>query len=130
MDYDKQLEDPRWHALREEAIKAAGGKCQDCHRTRNLQSHHRKYVHGRMAWEYSVDELKVLCRTCHHGYHIVAGELKSKPRELVQLEKDIDAAHANCFEAYCGDDWDEVKRWLRHGVTLARARIEAERGAP
>ena len=129
MNYQDQLKDPRWHALREAAIKAAGGRCQDCGATKWLQGHHRKYIDDRMAWEYSVEEIKVLCRTCHHGYHIVAGELKPKARELVQLEKDINAAKVNCFEAECAGDWDEVRRWLRHGITLVRARIEAEKKA-
>lgn len=67
--YSEQLKDPRWFAFREKVFKVRGRKCEHCGSTVWLQVHHPKYKYGRKAWEYSTDEVVVLCRECHKKEH-------------------------------------------------------------
>ena len=47
--------------------------CQSCMSGHNLQVHHKKYIPGRMAWEYFTlwekSHLITLCRKCHAAEH-------------------------------------------------------------
>ena len=71
MKYTEQLNDPLWHAKRCEVLIAANFVCQKCGATEGtLEVHHPKYIAGRMAWEYEVDELECLCDHCHELQHI------------------------------------------------------------
>lgn len=35
-----------------------------------MQVHHRKYIHGREAWDYSDEDLVTLCKRCHAKLHV------------------------------------------------------------
>ncbi len=35
-----------------------------------LQIHHKKYIEGRMSWEYEDDDLVTLCKQCHTSLHL------------------------------------------------------------
>lgn len=64
--YREQLRHPLWQRKRLEVLDAAGFACEWCHDTENtLNVHHRRYVRGRLAWEYEAWELECLCETCH-----------------------------------------------------------------
>ena len=68
--YSEKLKDPRWQKLRLEALDAAEWKCKACYeKDETLHVHHRKYIKGREPWEYSLDELIVVCKTCHKEIH-------------------------------------------------------------
>lgn len=67
--YEEQLQDPRWFEFRERVFAARGMKCEHCGAIAHLQVHHPKYITGRKAWEYSTDEVRVLCRSCHKKEH-------------------------------------------------------------
>lgn len=69
MSYEEQLQDDRWKAFREFIFAVRGHKCEKCGATTYLQVHHPKYIPGRMAWEYTCKEVKVLCRMCHAVVH-------------------------------------------------------------
>lgn len=69
LSYKEQLKDPRWLAFREKVFKIKGMKCEHCNSTFNLQIHHPKYKENKMAWEYSINEVVVLCRKCHVAEH-------------------------------------------------------------
>lgn len=70
MTYDEQLSQPEWQKRRLEIISAAGYKCSLCGDTEEtLQVHHRVYYSGRMAWEYTGNELVCLCVYCHEEQH-------------------------------------------------------------
>ena len=69
ISYEEQLKDSRWLIFREKVFKARGRKCEHCGSTIYLQVHHPKYRTGRKAWEYSTDEVVVLCRECHKKEH-------------------------------------------------------------
>lgn len=68
--YSDLLRDPRWQRKRLEMLNAAGWKCTACGRSDNtLHVHHRRYVKGRKPWEYTDQELRVLCAECHQSGH-------------------------------------------------------------
>jgi 5-methylcytosine-specific restriction endonuclease McrA len=69
-DYQSLLADPRWQRRRLEVLERAGWRCTRCHNeNKQLHVHHRQYIYGRMPWEYSDDELVVLCDDCHGLEH-------------------------------------------------------------
>ena len=92
MTYKDQLLHPNWQRLRLQMLDAAGWACQCC-KTKEvtLHVHHKRYVKGRMAWEYTEDELDVLCKDCHADEHeadsllldvVKGGELPGYPSTL------------------------------------------------
>ena len=67
--YNEQLKDPRWKAFRQFVFAVRGCKCEVCGYTENLQVHHPKYIKGRAAWEYTCNDVVVLCDKCHKKVH-------------------------------------------------------------
>lgn len=68
--YADQLKHPNWQRKRLEILQAANFGCEKCGATeKTLHVHHKKYVKGRKAWEYSRDELASLCEDCHEREH-------------------------------------------------------------
>jgi hypothetical protein len=70
----KQYHDPRWKRRRDRKVFSIG-YCECCGSARQLEVHHIQYYRDRHIWEYSDDELKVLCKKCHlqqHGMKIRA----------------------------------------------------------
>lgn len=67
--YDEQLKDKRWEAFRKFVFAVRGKKCEICGGTHILQVHHPKYKGGRLAWEYTCNEVQVLCNNCHKKIH-------------------------------------------------------------
>lgn len=70
MTYGEQLKHPNWQRKRLEMLESADFMCRSCGSKDNtLHVHHKKYVKGRMAWEYENTELDVLCEDCHKKSH-------------------------------------------------------------
>lgn len=70
LTYAEQLKHPNWQRKRLGVLEAAGWKCTSCSTTETtLHVHHKRYVKGRMAWEYDDAELVALCETCHEADH-------------------------------------------------------------
>ena len=70
MSYSEQLKRPEWQKKRLEVLNAADWKCQCCEADDSmLHVHHKRYVKGRMAWEYAVGDLESLCESCHSEAH-------------------------------------------------------------
>lgn len=70
MSYSEQLKRPEWQKKRLEVLNAAGWKCQHCKADdATLHVHHKRYVKGRMAWEYAASDLESLCETYHSEAH-------------------------------------------------------------
>lgn len=67
--YKEQLEDVRWKAFRDFVFVVRGCKCEQCGATAKLQVHHPKYIRGRKAWEYTCNEVMVVCKDCHEKIH-------------------------------------------------------------
>ena len=67
--YEDQLKDARWLAFRTFIKKVRGEKCEICGSTRNLQVHHTHYNKNCKAWEYTCNEVIVVCKDCHQKIH-------------------------------------------------------------
>jgi hypothetical protein len=91
LTYREQLQHPNWQRKRLEALDHYGFECQECGTADNmLHVHHRQYVKGRSAWEYSVAELNVLCDKCHKAEHEMLDQLRDilmdmNPRDAVSI---------------------------------------------
>jgi hypothetical protein len=70
MTYREQLLHPNWQRKRLEVLQAAEFKCSCCYDGEStLHVHHKRYIKGRMAWEYEGEELAALCESCHGQEH-------------------------------------------------------------
>lgn len=67
--YNDQLKDPRWSAFRNFVLVVRKMRCEKCGSKEALQVHHPQYITGRKAWEYTCNEVQVLCRECHKKIH-------------------------------------------------------------
>lgn len=77
MNFWDQYKHPEWQKKRLESLEKAEWCCQKCYSSENeLHVHHRRYIKGRKVWEYSTNELIVLCEQCHKETHEVQDELK------------------------------------------------------
>jgi hypothetical protein len=77
MTYAEQLKHPNWQRKRLQMLEAAKWICTCCEATdKTLHVHHKKYVKGRMAWEYDASELEVLCEDCHEAEHFAEADLE------------------------------------------------------
>lgn len=75
--YTEKLADPLWKKRRLERLKLAGNECESCGETgKTLHVHHRVYHRGHEPWEYTDEELEVLCKDCHDSEHEASDELK------------------------------------------------------
>jgi hypothetical protein len=97
LSYREQLRHPNWQRLRLEAMQRAGFKCEKCGTaTTTLNVHHKRYVQGRLAWEYALSELEVLCEPCHEAEHGLgeagekssADEWREEKEALTKLQKE------------------------------------------
>lgn len=58
LSWSQQYKHPQWQRKRLEALEAAGWECENCgEKETTLNVHHKRYVKGRMIWEYDVSEL-------------------------------------------------------------------------
>lgn len=92
MDYNTQLKSIQWKNKRNLIIVRDKFCCQNCNSTYNLQVHHKKYIFGRMAWEYPDSLLITLCRKCHIKVHettIIVSEKdkKKKSNKKIKIKK-------------------------------------------
>lgn len=67
--YSKQLKDNRWKAFRDFVFSVRGKKCEICGSTSILSVHHIEYKKGAKAWEYTVNDVMVVCSQCHSKLH-------------------------------------------------------------
>lgn len=68
--YWEKLQDPRWQKLRLEAMQAKDFCCELCGDKENsLNVHHKSYFKNHEPWEYDINQLAVLCQSCHEDVH-------------------------------------------------------------
>lgn len=84
--YQVLLKDKRWFLKKHEILDRDNNECTMCYSARNLQVHHKKYMRGRMPWEYDNKDLITLCERCHANLHLKEHLLKAKK----ELDKMID----------------------------------------
>lgn len=76
MTYAAQLRHPNWQRKRLQILERDGFTCQLCYDTETqLHVHHKRYIKGRLAWEYENEYLLTVCENCHHDAHELADEL-------------------------------------------------------
>lgn len=64
--YAELLRDPRWQKKRLEVLEDANWTCTRCHDDETeLHVHHLRYRWNAKPWDYDLDELRCLCKTCH-----------------------------------------------------------------
>ena len=69
LPYYEQLETKEWKDFRKLVFASRGKVCEMCGAKTNLQVHHPKYKFGHKAWEYTCNEVMVLCKKCHEKVH-------------------------------------------------------------
>ncbi len=67
--YEEQLQHEKWHEKRAEIISIQK-RCQFCGTSDRLQVHHKRYIRGRVAWDYDNSNFELLCADCHEEKHI------------------------------------------------------------
>lgn len=122
--YSELLRDPRWQKVRLKKLESSNWCCERCFDSETtLNVHHKRYVKGRMPWEYDERELAVLCETCHEGEH---EEKDARTALLARLAvdgpvslEDFTAYGAGAISVY---DWllDEVA--IRHILDIEEAK--------
>ena len=63
--YDEYIQSPQWKAKRGEAFNHYGKRCSLCGAKSKLQIHH---IHYRNFRHEKVEDLTVLCESCHNAY--------------------------------------------------------------
>lgn len=58
-----------WIERRDKYLSDHGPKCTSCGTESNPHVHHKCYQNGRAYWDYSDDDLEVLCVVCHAIFH-------------------------------------------------------------
>lgn len=81
--YAERLKDPRWQRKRLERLQIAEFRCESCEdETKTLHVHHKFYRKGAMPWEYTDQELEVLCEDCHEAIHQLRSRLNAAIAQL------------------------------------------------
>lgn len=87
MKYSEQLLTEEWKNKRLEILKRDNFCCTKCDKKRKLHVHHKKYIRGRMAWEYSNKYLTTLCESCHAEIHNKKPIFKFKEKKKSEKKK-------------------------------------------
>ena len=75
MNYYEKLKDPRWQKKRLEVLEFADWSCELCGDSESeLHVHHKQYIKGREPWEYDVQQLVSLCKSCHAERHALGSD--------------------------------------------------------
>lgn len=107
--YWEKLKDPRWQRKRLEVLEANDFLCQKCFDGEStLHVHHKEYFKGHEPWEYEMDQLTVLCESCHESHHEYKDLLK-----YVSSHLDFDGPRdRNCIAlmiaGYIGMDYQSL----------------------
>jgi len=88
MDYQDQLNDPRWKEKRRLILIRDKHVCQLCGYKNFPRVHHKRYIKGLMAWEYKDNDLITVCKLCHYKIH--KSDLKDKEIEKTKIKYVID----------------------------------------
>lgn len=77
-DYSEKLRSTKWQKLRLEKMQSCDWKCQVCgDADEELNVHHKQYKNGHEPWQYKLEELECLCRTCHQLCHLDAWKINN-----------------------------------------------------
>lgn len=107
-EYKAYLLSPAWKAKRKQALDHYGEKCAKCHRTKNLQIHHKTYIN---IFNEPMEDLMVLCKRHHEEIHgirkvkeilikkvVKKNRKRNKGNKLMQSHKKFMALHRQQFK--------------------------------
>lgn len=123
-NYKSQYLHPKWQKRRLEMLEYASFQCQECEDTETtLHVHHKCYVKGRDIWDYSDDELIVLCDECHKHEHFkkdaLAGLIgKLEPWQISDLICIVAGMLERC-------DWIDAEEETANWRTLNNVAVDA-----
>mgnify|MGYP001412430167 CR=1 FL=1 len=66
--YSVFLKSPYWYNVRAKVLKRDGNKCVRCPNKKNLQVHHKTYIHHFNEHQH-LEDLETLCDICHKAEH-------------------------------------------------------------
>jgi len=92
----------QWREFRQSIIESDGHKCTICGASGDgvvLQVHHKKYISGRLPWDYASKDCMTLCRGCHAAEH---GIIRPKFGWQYLGDEDLGDLIGNCER--CGTD--------------------------
>ncbi len=91
-----------WKDFRKRILEKVGYVCCKCGMKKDekeLQLHHIQYIKGRMPWEYSENEVIILCKGCHLEEH---GKIYPRSGWVYMGEDDLGDLSGTC--EHCGHD--------------------------
>jgi hypothetical protein len=91
MNYSEKLKNPKWQRRRLEILEDRDWTCERCRsKEKTLNVHHSVYHKGFDPWEYSNDDLIVLCEDCHKTIHTLLQTVQKTICECAYYTQDID----------------------------------------
>lgn len=114
--YSEQYRSPKWQKKRLEVLNAADFQCQDCGSKENtLNVHHVIYHKGREVWNYTNDELMVLCEKCHENRHRMQSAMlvSMKAFDSAALNQILGYIHGIVFDGWMrrNPDHQDIELW-------------------
>jgi len=107
MKYSEQLLTDKWKNKRLIILKRDNYCCKKCNSKNNLQVHHKKYINGRMCWDYPNSFLITLCKICHDKLHketkievIKDKKTKTKDKKITKKQKRYKKLYPNMYNFY------------------------------
>jgi hypothetical protein len=118
MTYSEQLRHPNWQRKRLEVLELHGFKCFCCgSKEKTLHVHHKKYIKGRMAWDYETDNFEALCEECHKEVH---GAKERLDAVIASFPSDMYAVLADVLIGY-GEEYVPPEFWLHADGDISQA---------
>jgi hypothetical protein len=110
MSYADLLKDPRWQKKRLEILEASAWKCERCDdKTTELHVHHKRYIKGKMPWEYESGDLCVLCGPHHEEWHADSENLQMAIARMPLQAFENVVGYAVALAAFGGDCFHSFK---------------------
>ena len=91
-----------WKKFRDSIIELDGNKCTQCGRSESgvtLQVHHKRYIYGKLPWQYSPEDCITLCKGCHAAEHGII--MPKIGWEFVGMD-DLGEPNGKCENENCG----------------------------
>lgn len=126
MDYDTFIKSDRWQELRKARLKIANYKCENCHKSKPLQVHHKTYE--RFGGNERMSDLLALCYKCHKEFdkkrkNQESQEIATRIPTFKRLKIVINVSSTNHWAEYTAEIFETFKTpiVIRKGYTKQSA---------
>ena len=117
--YKEYMDSPDWEEKRQEAFYILGTSCELCLSEENLNIHHNNY--DCLGNEVPMEDLAVLCRNCHRGFHRNTSKRDMKyGRYKPLIERAADFSDLDPKYFYDRDKFREYNKALKNWTTQTR----------